>query len=148
MVKLFILCIRNIWNQYIWYLSQFTPKISKEMMLSVIKSFPTGNFNAWKTTKHKLHKIWHSQKLGQKSGKQAHPRTCRYRTSFFSVQCSMIPSGLCSHFLLDEWRCLKNQFISPLLNLQSMQGKGKGVLVFLKFCGIVLSTRYCGECTW
>ena len=34
-----------------------------------------GNFSvkAWKTTKYKLHKIWHSLKFCKNSGKQAHP---------------------------------------------------------------------------
>ena len=34
-----------------------------------------GNFNvkAWKTTEHKLHKIWHSLKFCKNSGKRAHP---------------------------------------------------------------------------
>ena len=35
----------------------------------------TGNFNAkaWKTTRHKLHKIWRSLKFCTNSGKPAHP---------------------------------------------------------------------------
>ena len=34
-----------------------------------------GNFNvkAWKTTKHKLHKIWRSLKFCKNTGRQAHP---------------------------------------------------------------------------
>ena len=34
-----------------------------------------GNFNvkAWKTTEHKLHKIWFSLKFCKNSGKRAHP---------------------------------------------------------------------------
>ena len=35
-----------------------------------------GNFNvkAWKTTEHKLHKIWRSRKFYKNSRKRAHPR--------------------------------------------------------------------------
>ena len=56
---------------------QFSPERKETGSLGTTESEVwIGNFNvkAWKTTEHKLHKIWRSLKFCKISGKRAHPR--------------------------------------------------------------------------
>ena len=53
---------------------QFSPE-SKELGVQAPEKVWIGNFNAkaWKTTEHKLYKIWRSLQCSKISGKQVHP---------------------------------------------------------------------------
>ena len=74
----------------------------------------TGNLHvkAWKTTEHRLHKIWRSLKSSKISGKQAHPASQRFfieaiAVNYWQIQhCNSNVRGAVSPFTLDVSVCV------------------------------------------